>query len=273
MGAAHFTRAALDRSPPIRPGSAWYAFSTMSAPTTAPPAAVADLTPTGPLRAAINFGNPVLARKEPVTGEPGGISADLARELARRLGVALEFVRFEEAGKVFEAIDLAAWDVCFLAIDPLRAAKIVFTEPYVVIEGVYMLAETSKVRRKAELDRAGVHVGVIAGSAYDLFLTRELQHAAIVRASNAAAVLDLWVAGKLDAVAGVKPQLEADAKRLGGLRLLPEPFMAINQAMGTPRGRDAGATYLRAFVDEMKASGFVANAFVSNKITGASMAP
>ena len=244
----------------------------MPAPTD-PPAAVAELTPTGPLRAAINFGNSVLARKEPGTGEPGGISADLARELARRLGVALEFVRYEEAGKVFAGLKSQAWDVCFLAIDPLRAAEIAFTEPYVVIEGVYMVAETSQVRRNVELDRPGVHVGVVVGSAYDLFLTRELQHAAIVRGANPAHVMDLWLAGKLDAVAGVKPQLEADAKRVGGFRLLPEPFMAINQAMGTPRGREAGATYLRAFVDEMKTSGFVADAFVRNRITGASMAP
>ena len=123
------------------------------------------------------------------------------------------------------------------------------------------------------MDRAGTHVGVIVGSAYDLYLTRELQHAAIVRAADAKAVMDLWIGGKLDAVAGVKPQLEADAQRVGGLRLLPERFMAINQAMGTPRARIAGAGYLTAFVDEMKSSGFVARAFARNRITGATMAP
>jgi polar amino acid transport system substrate-binding protein len=123
------------------------------------------------------------------------------------------------------------------------------------------------------VDRAGALVGVIAGSAYDLFLTRELQRAAIVRAANAAAVMDLWSGGELDAVAGVKPLLEADARRVGGLRLLPERFMAINQAMGTPRERMAGARYLAAFVDEMKSSGFVARAFARNRITGAAMAP
>lgn len=239
----------------------------------ASPAAVAELAPAGKLRAAINFGNPVLARKDPATGESGGISTDLARELARRLGAAIEFVRYDSAGKVVEGLASGAWDVCFLAIDPVRAADISFTSPYVVIEGVYMVADASPLRNCAEVDRPGTRVGVIVGSAYDLFLTRELKQATLVRAASAEAVMALWVSGKLDAVAGVKPQLEADAKRVPGLRLLPERFMAINQAMGTPRGRDAGARYLNAFVDEMKASGFVAQAFVRNRIEGAAMAP
>jgi polar amino acid transport system substrate-binding protein len=242
-------------------------------PATVPPEAVAALAPGGHLRAAINFGNPVLASRDPVTGEPGGISADLARELARLLGVPIEFVRYEGAGNVVQGLKSNAWDVCFLAIDPLRAAEIAFTAAYAVIEGVYMVAETSSLRRNADVDRAGAHIGVIVGSAYDLFLTRELKHAAIVRAADAEAVIDLWISGKLDAVAGVKLQLETDAARVGGLRLLPERFMSINQAMGTPRGRDAGARYLSAFVDEVKTSGFVAKAFARNRITGAVMAP
>ena len=237
-------------------------------------AAVADLAPTGKLRAAINFGNPVLAAKDPATGEPGGISADLARELARRLGVPIEFVRYDSAGKVVDGLlKSAAWDVCFLAIDPLRAADISFTAAYVVIEGVYMVAEASPFDGNADIDRPGRRVGVIVGSAYDLFLSRELKQATIVRAAGIDGVVELWVAGQLDAMAGVKPQLEAIAKRLPGVRLLPERFMAINQAMGTPRGRDAGARYLNAFLDEMKASGFVAQAFVRNRIEGAAMAP
>jgi len=239
----------------------------------ASPTAVAELAPSGRLRAAINFGNPVLARKDPATGEPGGISADLARELARRLGVAIEFVPYDSAGKVVSGLKSAAWDVCFLAIDPLRATDISFTPPYVVIEGVYMVADASPVRGNAEVDRQGTRIGVIVGSAYDLFLTRELKQATLMRAADAAAVMDLWVAGNLDAVAGVKPQLEADAKQVPGLRLLPRRFMAINQAMGTPRGRDYGARYLRDFIADMKASGFIAQAFVRNRIDGASMAP
>ncbi len=238
-----------------------------------PDAAIADLAPTGRLRAAINFGNPVLAAKHPTTGEPGGISADLARELARRLGVAIEFVHYGQAGKVVEGLASAAWDICFLAIDPLRAADISFTPPYVVIEGVYMVADGSSIRSNADVDRAETRVGVIVGSAYDLFLSRELKHATLVRAAGIEGVVDLWNAGKLDSIGGVKPQLEAIAKRLPGVRLLPKAFMAINQAMGTPRGRDAGAQYLHDFIAEMKASGFIAQAFARNRIEGASMAP
>jgi polar amino acid transport system substrate-binding protein len=234
---------------------------------------IADLAPTGKLRAAINFGNPVLAARDPSTGEAGGISADLARELARQLGVAIEFVPYQSAVKVVEGLSSAAWDICFLAIDPVRAAEIFFTAPYVEIEGVYMVADASSLRRNPEVDRPGTRVGVIAGSAYDLFLSRELKQATIVRAASAEAVMDLWVAGKLDAVAGVKPQLEADAQRMGGLRLLPHRFMAINQAMGTPRGREAGARYLHDFIDEMKTSGFVARAFARHRIAGAAIAP
>jgi len=231
-------------------------------------AAVSDLAPTGKLRAAINFSNPVLAGRD-ASGAPCGISVDLARELARRLGVAIELVPYDAAGKVVEALKSKAWDVCFLAIDPLRAAEISFTAAYAVIEGVYMVADGSSVRSNADVDRPGMRVGVILGSAYDLYLSREVKQATLVRAASAAAVMDLWVTGKLDAVAGVKPQLEADAKRIGGLQLLPERFMSINQAMGTPRGRDAGARYLGEFIAEMKTSGFIAKAFASNNITGA----
>jgi polar amino acid transport system substrate-binding protein len=241
-------------------------------PAPAPPDAVAALAPGGRLRAAINFGNPVLASRDPVTGEPGGISTELARELARLLGVPVEFVRYEGAGNVVQALTSNAWDVCFLAIDPLRAADIAFTSPYVVIEGVYVVANDSEVRSNEDIDRGGTRVGVILGSAYDLFLSRELKQATIVRAADAPAVMDLWVAGKLDVVAGVKPQVEADAKRVGGMRLLPRRFMAINQAMGTPRDRETGARYLRSFIEDVKASGFVAQAFARNRIEGASLA-
>lgn len=236
-------------------------------------ATIADLAPTGKLRAAINFGNPVLAGKEPASGEPCGISVDLARELARRLDVAIEFVPYDAAGKVVEGLKSQAWDVCFLAIDPVRAVDIGFTAPYAVIEGVYLVAEASPIRSNAEVDRPGARVGVIVGSAYDLFLSRELKQATVARAATADAVMELWVAGKLDSVAGVKPQLEADARRIPGLRMLPGRFMAINQAMGMPRGREAGAKYLQEFMKEMKATSFVAQAFARNRIEGASIAP
>ena len=241
--------------------------------TEVPAAARSDLAPTGQLRAAINFGNPILAAKDVSTGEPRGVSVDLSRELARRLGVAVQFVTYDAAGKVVEGLKSGAWDVAYVAIDPARAVDISYTAPYVVIEGAYLVTKDSPIRDNAEVDREGVRVVVGAGSAYDLFLSRNLKNAKIVRAPTSPAVTDMFVAQKLDVAAGVKQQLEADARRIPGLRLLAGRFMVINQAMGTPRGRDAGAKYLREFVEEMKASGFVAQSLARHNIDGASVAP
>jgi len=249
------------------------ACATAPTPPVAPAAAVADLAPSGKLRAAINFGNPILATREPGTGAPRGVSVDLSRELARRLGVPVEFVLYDAAGKVVEGLKSGAWDVAFVAIDPARAAEISFSPPYVVIEGAYLVAQASPVRSNADVDRPGTRVVVGQGSAYDLYLTRELKQATLVRAPTSPAVTDVFVAQKLDVAAGVKQQLEADAKRIPGLRLLDGRFMVINQAMGTPRGRAAGAAYVYDFVEQMKASGFVAQSLVRNNVEGAAIAP
>lgn len=239
----------------------------------ASPSVVADLAPTGKLRAAVNFDNALLASKDPVSGEPGGISAELARELARRLGVGVEFVPYYAAGKVVEGMRTDGWDICFLAVDPVRAALIDFTAPYAVIEGAYLVAGDSPLHDNAEVDRPGTRILVSTGSAYDLFLTRALKHASLVRTPTAREVVDLFVVQRYEVAAGVRPALEADARRVPGLRLLPGRFMAIHQAMGTPRGREAGAAYLHAYVEEMKASDFVAQSFARNRIAGASVAP
>jgi len=236
-------------------------------------ALVAELAPTGKLRAAINFDNPLLASRDAATGEPGGVSVDLARELGRRLGVAIDYVPYFAAGKVIEGVKARVWDICFLAIDPVRAEQILFTPPYVVIEGAYLVRADSPIRDNAEVDRPGVRVMVSTGSAYDLYLTRTIRHATLVRTVAAKDVVDVFVEQKLDVAAGVRPALEADARRVPGLRLLPGRFMAIHQAMGTPRGRDAAAEYLRAFIEEMKASGFVAQSLARNGVEGASVAP
>ncbi len=238
-----------------------------------PPAARSDLAPTGQLRAAINFGNPILAARDPSTGEPRGVSVDLSRELARRLGVPVQLVTYDAAGKVVEAMKYGAWDIACVAIDPARAVDISYTAAYVLIEGVYLVSQGSPIGSNADVDREGVRVAVGAGSAYDLFLSRSLKHAKIVRAPTSPAVTDLFVAQNLEVAAGVKQQLEADARRLPGLRLLDGRFMVINQAMGTPRGREAGAKYLREFIEEMKASGFVAQALDWHRVDGASVAP
>jgi polar amino acid transport system substrate-binding protein len=243
------------------------------ATTSAPPAVVADLAPSGKVRAAINFGNPILASKDPVTGEASGVSVDLARELGKRLGVPVELVTFTAAGKVAEAVKAKEVDIAFVAIDPARAVDTTFTAPYVVIEGAYLVRDNSPIKANAEVDRPGIKVAVGKGSAYDLYLTRQLKQATILRAPTSPQVVDFFVAEKLDVAAGVKQQLQMDAKRVPGLRLLDGRFMVINQAMGTPRGRDAGAKYLAAFVEEMKASGFVADSLRRHKIEGALVAP
>ncbi len=232
-----------------------------------------DLAPTGKLRAAINFGNPILAARDPTTGEPQGVSVDLSLELARRLGVPVEFVTYEAAGKVVEGLKTGAWDVAYVAIDPARAVDISYSAPYVMIEGAYLVLQDSPIRANADVDREGVRVAVGAGSAYDLFLSRNLKRAKIVRAPTSPTVTDMFLAENLEVAAGVKQQLEADARRIPGLRLLEGRFMVINQAMGTPKGREAGAKYLCEFVEEMKASGFVAQALERHHVEGASVAP
>jgi polar amino acid transport system substrate-binding protein len=239
-----------------------------------PEAARSELAPTGTLRAAINFGNPILASKDPATGAPRGVSVDLSREFARRLGVPVRFVLYDAAGKVVEGLKSGAWDVAYVAIDPARAVDISYGGPYVVIEGAYLVRQDSPIRANAEVDREGVRVAVGQGSAYDLFLSRSLKNAKLVRAPTSPAVVDLFIAQKLDVAAGVKQQLESDARRVAGLRLLEGRFMVINQAMGTPRARgDTGARYLREFVEEMKASGFVADALKRHRIEGAAVGP
>jgi polar amino acid transport system substrate-binding protein len=236
-------------------------------------AARTDLAPSGTLRAAINFDNTILASRDAASGEPSGVSVELARELARRLSLAIEYVPYYAAGKVVEGLKANAWDVCFLAIDPIRAQLISFTAPYVVIEGAYLVIDSSPIRDNAEVDRPGVRVAVSTGSAYDLFLSRELKHASIVRAPTAKDVVGMFVAQNLEVAAGVRPMLEADVRENPRLRMLPGRFMAINQAMGTPRGREAGAKYLAAFIEDMKASGFVADALARSRVVGARVAP
>ncbi len=239
----------------------------------APAAVVSDLAPTGKLRAAINFGNGVLASKDPATGEARGVSVDLSRELATRLGVPLEIVPYAAAGRVVEAVKTGAWDIGYVAIDPARGADMYQSPPYVVIEGSYLVPVESPIRNNAEVDREGIRIAVGKGSAYDLFLTREIRRATLVRAPTSPEVVGMMLAQKLEVSAGVKQQLEFDAKRVPGVRLLDGRFMVINQAMAVPKGHEAGARYVRDFIEEMKASGFVAQALRRHGIEGAAVAP
>jgi polar amino acid transport system substrate-binding protein len=228
--------------------------------------ALKDLAPTGKLRAAINLGNSVLAQKDEATGQPKGITPELARELGKRLGVPVELITYDAAGKVFDAAPKAEWDVGFVAIEPVRATVIEFTAPYVIIEGTYMVHKDSPLKVIADVDRPGIRIAVGLKSAYDLYLTRTIKNATILRASagGGKAMIDMFLKDKLEVAAGVKQPLMAYAKDHPEMRVMDGHFQEIQQAMGMPKkaGVDqaAGAAYLRAFVEEMKASGFVAEA-------------
>jgi polar amino acid transport system substrate-binding protein len=225
--------------------------------------AAKDLAPSGKLRVAINFGNPVLAQRGP-NGEPRGVSAALARELAKRLKLPIDFVTFEEAGKVAEAAARDKWDIAFLAIDPTRATTIDFTPPYVLIEGTYLTPANSPLQKVEDVDKEGVRVAVAENSAYDLYLTRALKNAKLTRGSDSAAAAAEFEQGKTDVLAGVRQPLDTYARSHLQTRVMEGRFMSIQQAMCSPKGREIGARYLREFIEEMKQSGFVAKALAES---------
>jgi len=241
---------------------------------TLPPSLVAVFAPTGVLRASINLGNPILAGCDPSSGAPTGVSVDLARAFAQRLGVDVELKVFEKAAASVEAVRGEEADIGFFAIDPARSEGLRFTAPYVLIEGSYLVPTGSALKVNEEVDVGGNRVAVGSGSAYDLFLTRELKAAQIERVAGAKGVMQALRAGQVQVAAGIRQVLEAEAAADAGLRMLPGGFMVIQQAMGTPasRGAQAGAA-LATFVEEMKAGGFVAEALARHKVHGASVAP
>jgi polar amino acid transport system substrate-binding protein len=237
------------------------------------PSLRSDLAPTGKLRVGINYGNPVLATRDAASGELSGVAVDLARELARRTELPIEIVSFDSAGKMFDAAKTGAWDVAFLAVDPGRASEIDFTAPYVEIEGTYLIPAGAPFRNVADVDREGVRVGVSAKSAYDLFLSRNLRHAQIVRAQSPESAFDLIIANSVDLLAGVRQTLVAHSAKLPGARVLDDRFMAIGQAMGIVKGRGEAVNYLREFVEDVKVSGFVARALEKSGVGGVSVPP
>ena len=236
-----------------------------------PAGAAAALAPTGTLRASINLGNPILARRD--GAQAAGVSVDLARTLAEQLGVPMEMLVVDSARLSVEAVTAGRADIGFFAVDPQRANTIGFTAPYVLIEGAYLVRQGSPLADNAEVDRAGHTIMVGRGSAYDLYLSRALKHAKLAHAPTSPAVVDHFLIENSDVAAGVKQQLEADAARIGGLRLLPGRFMVIEQAMGVPAARPAALDALKAYVEWAKRSGFVAAALARHRIEGAIVAP
>lgn len=237
------------------------------------PSLRSEFAPTGVLRAGINFGNPVIAQVDPAGGDPRGVGPELARALARRLAIPITYVPYDTAGKMADAVKQGAWDVAFLAVDPARASDIDFSAPYVQIEGTYLVPRDSPLRAIADVDRPGIRVAVGDKTAYDLYLTRAMRSAELVRAPSSIAAVELFRARSLEAVAGVKNPLVAIAAKDANVRVIEGNFMVIGQASGVPRGRPEAARFLRGFIEDAKASGFVAAALKASGVTDAAVAP
>ena len=237
------------------------------------PAIRSELAPTGKLRVGLNHGNFLLVTPGSSATEPRGVAPDMARELGRRVGVPVEFIRFDSAGKLGDGVKTGAWDVAFLGAEPQRAAEIAFTAAYLEIPSTYLVPAGSPIRSVADVDREGVRIAVAEQSAYGLYLSRTIKHARLVLTQGVDASFDVFVAQKLEALAGLKPRLLTDVQKLPGSRLLDGQFTAVQQAIGTPKARVAGAAFLRAFVEDAKASGLVADAISRNGAQGVSVAP
>lgn len=231
------------------------------------------LAPSGTLVAGVNFGNPVIAQKDPGGGEPRGVGPSLARELARRLGVPIRYATYDTAGRMADAAGQGAWDVAFLAVDPDRARDIAFTAPYVLIEGTCLVREDSPLRQVEEVDRDGLRVSVAGQSAYHLHLMRHVRHARLVGFATSQGAIEALLAGQVDVAAGVRQALAKAAREHGGLRVLEGAFMTIPQAAGVPRARADAAQSLHDFIEEAKASGFVARALADSGVRDATVAP
>ena len=236
------------------------------------PAAASDLAPTGTLRVGINFGNALLTSKDPKTGAEGGIAVDLGRELSRRLGVSMTIVPYTSAGAMADGAKAGAWDVAFLATDPDRASEIAFTAPYVEIDSTYLVPAGSPIETMADVDKPGVRIAVSEKSAYDLYLSRALKQATLVRTPGVDASVAMFFRDNLDALASLKPVLVELAEKHPGSRVIEGRFTSVQQAVGTPKGRDAAAAYLRAFVEDAKAAGLIAQVIQKNGIRGVTVA-
>jgi polar amino acid transport system substrate-binding protein len=232
-----------------------------------------ELAPGGKLRVGLNYSNFLLVLGDAPDGSPRGIAPDLGREIGRRLGVPVEFVRFKQAGHLADAVREGTWDIAFLGAEPQRAKEIAFTKAYLEIPVTYLVPAGSPIRSFADVDREGVRVAVSAKSAYDLFLTRHLKHAKLERIEGLEASYQLFVDKKLEVLAGLKPKLVTDQERLPGSRILEGQVTGVQQAIGTHPSRPAGAEFLRGFVEDAKKSGLVARTIDQHGVRGVNVAP
>ncbi len=233
----------------------------------------AQLAPKGVLRAGINLGNFLLVTGKSASGDPEGVSPDMARAIADSLGVPVQYVPFARPGELADAVDGDAWDIGLIGAEPARAEKIAFTAAYAEIEATYLVPAGSALQSIAEVDRVGVRIAVTARSAYDLWLERNIKRATLIRSDSLDAAREQFVAEKLEALAGLRPRLISDVKKLPDARILNGQFTAVQQAVGTSRRNEAAAAYLRDFVEQAKASGRVAGFIARHKVEGLSVAP
>ena len=232
-----------------------------------------ELAPTGTLRAGINTANFLLVTGRRDDGAPQGVAPDMANAVAERLGVQVAYVPYETPGQLADDATKGVWDIGLIGAEPARAEHIAFSAAYVEIEATYLVPAGSSIHAIDDVDRPGMRIAVAARSAYDLYLTRNIQHADLVRVAGLNASYDLFVNDKLDALAGLRPRLISDVEKLPGARLLDGKFTAVQQAIGTPRSREAGAAFLREFVEEAKAGGLVGQLIERHGVRGLSVAP
>ena len=251
----------------------WFVLTSGAMATEITPAVRSEIAPSGKLRVGLNHGNFLLVTPGSSATDPRGVASDVARELGRRVGVPVEFIKFDTAGKLGDGVKTGAWDVAFLGAEPQRAAEIAFTAAYLEIPSTYIVPAGSPIRSVDEVDRAGVRIAVADQSAYGLYLVRTIKHAKLVLTQGLDSSFDVFVAQKLEALAGLKPRLLTDVQKLPGARILDGQFTAVQQAIGTPKNREASARFLRAFVEDVKASGLVAEAISRNGAQGVSVAP
>jgi polar amino acid transport system substrate-binding protein len=237
------------------------------------PEIVAQLAPTGVLRAGINLSNFLLVTGKSASGDPEGVSPSMAKAVADRLGVPVRYVPFPKPGLLADAVDDNAWDIGLIGAEPQRAEKIAFTAAYTEIEATYLVPAGSKITAIDQVDRPGIRIAVSARSAYDLWLERNIKHATVLRVEGGAGAVAKFRDEGLEALAGLRPGLLTDVEQFPGARILDGQFTAVQQAIGTQKRNAAGAAFLRDFVEEAKASGLVARFIAQHKVRGLSVAP
>jgi polar amino acid transport system substrate-binding protein len=232
-----------------------------------------ELAPHGVLRAGINLSNFLLVTGRSPSGDPQGVSPDMARAIADRLGVPVVYVPFPKPGELADAVGTDTWDIGLIGAEPARAEKIAFSPAYVEIEETYMVPPGSPLQTIADVDKPGIRIAVTARSAYDLWLDRNIKHATLIRTASLDSAYDQFAQDKLEALAGLRPRLLTDVTKMPGAKILDGQFTAVQQAVGTARANTEGAAFLRAFVEEAKASGFVASLIERHHVVGLSVAP